>query len=90
MTELENDLAERFKQYVRNPVLTVAVAELRSRPVTVSGAVRNPGIYQIEGRVTLFQVLALAGGVDQAGYNHCINPPKEFREHQFAFRKQGG
>jgi polysaccharide export outer membrane protein len=67
VTELENDLTDRFKQYIRNPVLSVAVAELRSRPVTVTGAVRNPGIYQIEGGVKLFQVLALAGGVEQAG-----------------------
>jgi len=76
VTELEHDLAERFKQYIRNPVLTVAVAELRSRPVTVSGAVRNPGIYQIEGRVTLFQVLALAGGVEQAGAIIAISRQK--------------
>lgn len=67
VAELERDLAERFKQYLHNPMLTVTVAELRSRPVTISGAVRNPGIYQIEGGVTLYQALALAGGVDQAG-----------------------
>jgi polysaccharide export outer membrane protein len=74
--ELEKELVERFGRYLRNPMLTVTVAELKSRPVTVSGAVRNPGIYQIDGGVTLYQILALAGGVDQAGSIVAVTRPK--------------
>jgi polysaccharide export outer membrane protein len=65
--ELEAELAQRFRRYLKNPMITVAVVELKSRPVTVNGAVKNPGIYQVAGRTTLYQLLALAGGVEQAG-----------------------
>lgn len=74
--EIEQDLVERFKQYLRNPLLTASVAELRSRPVTVNGAVKNPGIYQVDGGVTLFQLLALAGGVEEAGTSVKLTRPK--------------
>ena len=64
---LETELKERYKTYLTNPQLTVSLSQLRSRPVTVSGSVRAPGIYQIEGGATLYQALALAGGVEAGG-----------------------
>jgi polysaccharide export outer membrane protein len=73
--QLEKELVERLVQYIRRPMLIVTVAEMKSRPVTVNGAVRNPGIYQIEDGVTLYQVLALAGGVDQAGSTVTVTRP---------------
>jgi len=66
VVQLERELSDLYSRYIRNPMLTVTVAELKSRPVTVNGAVRNPGVYQIDGGVTLYQILALAGGVEQA------------------------
>src|SRR5579871_3297671 len=65
--ELEAELVQRLRRYLKNPMITVTVAELKSRPVTVNGAVKNPGIYQVAGGITLYQLLALAGGVEQAG-----------------------
>jgi protein involved in polysaccharide export with SLBB domain len=57
-------------------MLTVTVVELKSRPVTVNGAVHNPGIYQIDGGVSLYQLIALAGGVDQPGSLVTVTRPK--------------
>jgi polysaccharide export outer membrane protein len=75
VAQLEKELVERFGKYIRDPMLTVTVVELKSRPVTVNGAVRNPGIYQIDGGVSLYQLIALAGGVDQPGSVVTVTRP---------------
>jgi polysaccharide export outer membrane protein len=41
----------------------VNVAEFRSQPVSVIGAVTTPGIYQLRGRKNLTEVLSMAGGL---------------------------
>ena len=67
--ELEIKLAARLARYLRDPRVTVSVERFRSQPVTVLGAVRAPGVYQVEGQKTLLEVLSLAGGVrDDSGY----------------------
>jgi len=59
-TELENRLRER---YIRDPDVTVQVTELQSQAISVMGAVRTPGIFQVRGTKTLLEVLSLAGGL---------------------------
>jgi polysaccharide export outer membrane protein len=54
---------------MQNPEVTVSVAEYRSHPVSVLGAVRNPGVYQVSGKKTLFEVLSLAGGLNPDASN---------------------
>jgi polysaccharide export outer membrane protein len=48
---------------LRSPQISVSVKDYRSQPVSVFGAVERPGIYQLEGRRRLLEVLALAGGL---------------------------
>jgi polysaccharide export outer membrane protein len=68
--QLENGIAERLKSYVKEPEVSVEIAEFRSQPVSVIGSVRNPGVHQLEGRKTLVEILSLAGGLaDDAGYS---------------------
>jgi polysaccharide export outer membrane protein len=43
----------------------VSVKELLSRPVTVTGAVRNPGVFQVTGSVRLLRLLSMAGGFSE-------------------------
>jgi polysaccharide export outer membrane protein len=64
--QLQAEVTARLKTYVHEPDVTVAVAEYRSQPVSVLGAVRNPGIHQLQGRKTLAEILSLAGGLDTA------------------------
>jgi len=67
--QLENEISQHLKQYVREPEVTVSIAEFRSQPVSVIGAVRNPGVHQLEGRKTLIEIVSLAGGLaEDAGY----------------------
>jgi polysaccharide export outer membrane protein len=62
--QLEKVIAMRLSGIMKEPEVTVAVAEVRSQPVSVLGAVKNPGVYQITGRKTLFEILSLAGGLN--------------------------
>ena len=56
------------RAYMKNPHVGVFVRELQSHPVSVVGAVRKPGVFQIRGTRTLLEVLSLAEGLaDDAG-----------------------
>jgi polysaccharide export outer membrane protein len=47
--------------YFKNPQVTAAVVEYRSRRVNVTGAVRTPGTYPLTGDMSLIEALARAG-----------------------------
>jgi polysaccharide export outer membrane protein len=61
--QLESELRERFKTYIKDPDVTVSVGELRSQSVSIIGAVSAAGVHPIRGRETLIEVLSKAGGV---------------------------
>jgi len=61
--ELSNDIARRLgERYLRNPQVTVTVKEAASQKVTIDGAVTQPGVYEMRGRTTLMQAVAMAKG----------------------------
>ena len=41
----------------------MAISEFRSQPVSILGAVNRPGVHQLQGRKTLFEVLSMAEGL---------------------------
>jgi polysaccharide export outer membrane protein len=63
VSEAERDVEAALSKYVREPLVSVNVAESHSQPVSVYGAVNNPGIYQLEGDKSLSEVLSMAGGL---------------------------
>lgn len=77
--QFETALLGRLKTVVQDPEVTVSVVEYRSQPVSVLGAVKTPGIYQVQGRKTLLEMLSLSGGLDQeAGDSVRITRQKEW------------
>ncbi len=61
--ELAEDIRVAYgEKYLRNPLVRVTVAEQRSQPVTVIGAVVNPNTYFLTRRVHLLELLGMAGG----------------------------
>jgi polysaccharide export outer membrane protein len=66
---LETEIVSRLSGIMHKPEVSVSVAEYRSHPVSVLGAVRNPGVYQVTGPKTLFEVLSLAGGLNPDASN---------------------
>jgi polysaccharide export outer membrane protein len=61
--EVEAELNTRFRKYVKDPHITVAIKEFGSQPVSVLGSVNKPGIHQLRGRKNLFEVLSMAEGL---------------------------
>ena len=80
LPQVESKIAERLHTYVLNPDVSVSVVEYHSQPVSLIGAVKNPGIHQIQGRKTLVEMLSLAGGVDSttAGSKLTITRRREW------------
>ena len=55
--------ALRNGQLFVDPVVTVTVAEYHSRPISVTGAVKQPLTFQADGPITLLAALTRAGGL---------------------------
>lgn len=62
--QLEAQLVARLKTFIREPEVSVSITEFRSQPVSVIGAVKNPGVHQLQGRKSLIEILSLAGGLN--------------------------
>jgi polysaccharide biosynthesis/export protein len=58
--------------YVRRAQVSVEIATYRSRSIYVLGEVRTPGRYNIEGPMTLLEVIANAGSTTPAASNTII------------------
>lgn len=55
--------AARLRQYVRNPTVTVSIAQLGQPNVLVLGDVKLPGKYQLRSDAKLTDAIAAAGGL---------------------------
>ena len=60
--QFEETLNEHLSTYIRDPHVVVTITEFRSQPISVLGAVKSPGTYQLQGRKTVVEVISLAGG----------------------------
>jgi polysaccharide export outer membrane protein len=75
--QLQAELSERLKAYIKRPDISINVTQFRGQPVTVIGSVRNPGLIQLEGRKNLLEVLSSAGGVvTESGSKITITRPR--------------
>lgn len=65
--ELENAIATALIEgnVLVDPIVTVSVVEYRSRPISVSGAVKNPVTFQATGTVTLLDAISQAQGLTE-------------------------
>jgi len=63
--DLETAIAAalRDEQLLVDPIVTVTIAEYHSRPISISGAVKMPLVFQAEGPTTLLDALARAQGL---------------------------
>jgi polysaccharide biosynthesis/export protein len=59
---LAQRIAERLKQYISNPSVSVSVKTLNSYSVYVLGEVAKPGKFQLKSYVTVLQAISMAGG----------------------------
>lgn len=65
-SEVTDMIAARLRDsYVRNPSVSVNVINAANEVVTVDGEVGSPGIYPIQGRISLMRAVARAGGLTE-------------------------
>ncbi len=70
LEELESAIAQRYREYLQNPIVSVSLTEFHSQPVSILGAVAAPGIHQVHGNRTLFELISESGGLrTDAGSN---------------------
>jgi polysaccharide export outer membrane protein len=73
VVQAQKEIAERLgKKYIQSPQVTVLVAKSGQR-VTVNGAVRTPKVINIEGKLTLSQAIAQAGGFSETANSNRIH-----------------
>ena len=72
--EAEDQIARLLEaDYLQNPQVNIFVQEFASQKVTVSGSVEKPGVFPLQGRMTLTQAVALAGGLtDLADHKQVV------------------
>lgn len=61
--EVQKDIAAAFSKFIKNPQVSVRIAERNSRqPATVFGAVRQPTRVEMKRKVRLNELMAVSGG----------------------------
>jgi len=63
--QLRDNLIRRLSEYMPTPEVSVIVQEVRSPKVSVLGEVAHPGRFDLKGRTTVLDLLALAGGLTE-------------------------
>ncbi len=61
--QLQEKIAEKLKEFVASPVVTVTVIKISSLNVSVVGQVLKPGVYPIGAPMNVLELLARAGGL---------------------------
>jgi polysaccharide export outer membrane protein len=60
--QLELEIAERLRNYITDPEVTVMVEQINSKKFNILGQVGHPGSYSLELAPTVVDAIALAGG----------------------------
>src|SRR6476619_5843339 len=61
-TQLAEEMTNKLKEYVQNPVVAISLKEVNSSNFFVLGEVKNPGKYPLKSKTTLLQGVTVAGG----------------------------
>jgi len=89
--ELTATITNRYKKYLLNPQIYVAVKEFNANPVAVVGAVVAPGRFQLQRPMRVLELLALVSGpapnagkdlqiIRNPAAEHCRNETMEVSE----------
>ncbi len=64
VAQAEQQVAEAFRPYLKNPWAVVEIAEHRSQPLYLLGQFNQPGTYYMDRALTLMEGLALGSGLN--------------------------
>lgn len=60
--QIQDMVAEKLKNFLNNPQVTVTVIEIHSKRAFITGEVARPGTYSLNAQTTVLQLIAQAGG----------------------------
>ena len=60
--QIQDMVAEKLKNFLNNPQVTVTVIEIRSKRAFITGEVARPGTYSLNAETSVLQLIAQAGG----------------------------
>jgi polysaccharide export outer membrane protein len=61
-SQLAEEMTNKLKEYVQNPVVAVSLKEVNSSNIFMLGEVAKPGRYPLKTKTTLLQGITIAGG----------------------------
>jgi len=70
--QLRVGVIEAATKFFAAPSVNVVVKEIRSRKVFITGEVAKPGAYALSGRMTVIQLIAMAGGLAEFAHSDQI------------------
>jgi len=62
ISELDKEITERLKEYIRFPDVSISLRKMGGQRVIILGEVKSPGVYSLKERRTVLEAVALAGG----------------------------
>ena len=88
--ELGDAIREAARKFVEDPNPTVIVKEIKSRRVFITGRIEKPGPYPLNGKTTILQLIAMAGGLREFvdGKNISLMRNEQGKQSVFAFNYQ--
>ena len=60
--KLEQDIADKLKNYISDPEVTVIVQQINSQKFNILGQITRPGSYPLTNSPTVLDAIAIAGG----------------------------
>ena len=66
LPEIRKMILEVYEPILRDPVMTVVLKEFEKPFFIAAGQVKQPGKFELRGRMTVTQALAVAGGLNDA------------------------
>ncbi|QVW33928.1 polysaccharide biosynthesis/export family protein [Geobacter sulfurreducens] len=92
-TNLQADLAQRLKELVKNPIVTVTVREITNSKVYIFGGGVQSGVVDLNRRTTLLQLLCSIGNVaagDGKGGGSAAGPSTKVADYRKAYVLRNG
>ena len=83
--QLGDAIREAARKYVEDPNPTVIVKEIKSRRVFITGRIEKPGLYPLNGRTTILQLIAMAGGLREFVDGKDISVMRNEKDKQTVF-----
>jgi len=62
ITQVKKELTERLKEYIKNPVISLALRKVGGSRAIILGQIGSPGVYDIRVTTSVLELIALAKG----------------------------